>query len=207
MCPLQSPTAPASRGWTGRCDRRAVRLLRSWPATIPAGRSYVVDGIERLLMDDYDYRCLADVDDDLVLIEWDIAIGAGELAMFMARAAAEPGRVRVAPYLLYQKSSRPRALYAHRDERSRWVRYGDPFCYRFGFGLVYLPRPLVEGFMSDPRNKKLTDTTFSHWHLGNARCPEVPIEWDCHAVHLHYELPEVPSVSQFSDRSLPTPSG
>jgi hypothetical protein len=32
------------------------------------------------------------------------------------------------------------------------------------------------------------DVAFSGWHYKNAADPEVPIMWDCRAVHLHYPL-------------------
>lgn len=175
-----------------------MKLVRSWPETIPEGRSYVVDGIERLVMDGYDYRCLADVGDDVVLIEWDIAVGGEQLIRFMNRAQAEPDRVRVAPYLLY-RSHRPQVpFYVHRIREpgyKRWVSGPeDQVCHMFGFGLIYIPRDLIVRFVDQLRPEtQFTDTTFSRWHMVNARHRDVPIDWDCHAVHLHYDLPEVPN--------------
>jgi hypothetical protein len=100
-----------------------MKLVRSWPANIPEGRSYVVDDIERFVMGadndtQFDYRRLVDYDDDVVLIEWDIAVGGEQLRTFIDRARAEPDRVRVAPYLLYRgglKGDRPQVpFYVHR---------------------------------------------------------------------------------------------
>jgi hypothetical protein len=87
-----------------------MKLVRSWPAVIPEGRFYVVDDIPKFIMGDegerqFDYRGLVDLDDDVVLIEWDIAIGAEQLALFMARAKDEPDRVRVAPYYLRPRNA------------------------------------------------------------------------------------------------------
>ena len=64
----------------------------------------------------------------------------------------------------------------------------------FGFGLIYLPHDLIARYVAtDP--KQFTDTTFSRWHMRNVTSSHrnVPIDWDCHAVHLHYRLPEVPN--------------
>lgn len=184
-----------------------MKLVRSWPAVIPEGRSYVVDDIPRFIMGgegqrQFDYRGLADLDDDVVLIEWDIAIGGRELFMFMARAKAEPEQVRVAPYLLYRnggQSGRPQVpFYVHRirtrDKRS-WATPVDTHCQMFGFGLVYLPKAMIQGFVRqmDPKSH-FGDTEFSNWYRRNApeHLRDVPIDWDCHAVHLHYLTPEVP---------------
>lgn len=182
-----------------------MKLLRSWPAEIPEGRGYVVDDIERLVMTGYDYRCLADVGDDIVLIEWDLAVGGEDLERFMARAAAAPAQVRVAPYKLYPASTRAKApFYCHRfREGGRNVYVTGPeyeICHQFGFGLVYLPRTLILGFMehlgrqAPGRHVKFSDTTFSYWHFRNAprENRRVPIDWDVQLVHLHYEMPEVP---------------
>ncbi|HEY3484315.1 MAG TPA: hypothetical protein VGK49_02975 [Ilumatobacteraceae bacterium] len=184
-----------------------MKLIRSWPAEIPEGRAYVVDGIDRFVMGadtpNFDYRGLAGFDDDLVLIEWDIAVGGEQLIRFMDRAAAEPDRVRVAPYYLYRRHGEGRSgrfpFYCHRVREAgtrTWVRGPqDPYCHMFGFGLVYLPIDLVRRFVAQmPEGTQFTDTTFSRWHMRNAKHRNVPIDWDCHAVHLHYELPDVPEV-------------
>src|SRR5262245_12159526 len=128
-----------------------MRLLRSWPASIPEGRGYVVDGIERFVMGGngdtpFCYKRLADYADDIVLIEWDIAIGSVELQTFMQRAQAEPDRVRVAPYYLYRggrvEGSPQFGFYCHRIRNPgcrTWVKGpDDTYCHMFGFGLVYL---------------------------------------------------------------------
>lgn len=181
-----------------------MKLIRSWPAVIPEGRSYVVDDIPRFVMGadtpQFDYRGLAEYDDDIVLIEWDIAVGGEQLSTFMARAAAEPDRVRVAPYLLYRGGKNGRApytMYCHRvrEKGTRtWVKGpADTYCHMFGFGLVYLPIDLVKRFVAQMRPEShFGDTEFSRWHMFNAKHRQVPIDWDCHAVHLHYKTPEVP---------------
>ena len=186
-----------------------MKLVRSWPAVIPEGRAYVVDDIPKFVMGadtpNFDYRGLVSLDDDVVLIEWDIAIGGEQLAKFMQRAKAEPDRVRVAPYLLYRRGQDGRSplwpFYCHRlrePGRRSWVTGPEhPYCHMFGFGLIYLPAELIRGFAAHVQlqpKTQFTDTTFSRWHMKNAPRThrEVPIDWDCHAVHLHYRLPEVP---------------
>lgn len=182
-----------------------MKLVRSWPANIPEGRSYVVDDIPKFIMGEpgdhqFCYRKLADLNDDVVLIEWDIAVGGEQLARFMARAAAEPDRVRVAPYLLYRGRSQA-TFYCHRI-RAKGIRTWvlgpeDTHCHMFGFGLVYLPRDLIQRFVGQMRDgDKFGDSQFSRWHLRNAPHRDVPIDWDCHAVHLHFSTPPVPEVQR-----------
>lgn len=176
-----------------------MKLIRSWPAVIPAGRSYVVDDIPRFVMGDdgknFDYRHLIDLDDDIVLIEWDIAVGREHLVRFMDRARAEPDQVRVAPYLLYRTRHQV-PFYVHRikSKTKHWATGPeDTHCRMFGFGLVYLPKALIARFMAqfDPATH-FGDSEFSRWHMRNAPNPDVPIDWDIPCVHLHYQLPEVP---------------
>jgi hypothetical protein len=179
-----------------------MKLVRSWPAEIPEGRAYDVDDIPKFIMGNegerqFDYRGLVDLDDDVVLIEWDIAVGGEQLALFMERAKAEPDRVRVAPYLLYRgRGGRPQIpFYVHRirtRETRRWALPGDTHCQMFGFGLVYLPQALIDQFVAQmvPRSH-FGDTEFSNWHRRNV-APDVPIDWDCHCIHLHFQTPEVP---------------
>lgn len=176
-----------------------MKVLRSWPSEIPEGRSYVVDTLPRLVMDSYDYRCLEDVDDDLVLVEWDVAVGAEELERFIDRARSEPDRVLVAPYRLYMatKGDRnlPETVWAHRRYRSpettsaRFVKEDEQTCHLFGLGLVYLPRAVVQAFIrSWPGH--FSDASFSGWHYRNI-AQEVPIDWETRAVHLHYKIDQI----------------
>jgi hypothetical protein len=176
-----------------------MKLIRSFPATIPAGRAYVVDDMPRHLMHDYDYRWLGDVDDDVLLLEWDIAVGAEELEAFVAAVAAEPKRVRVAPYRIHEsltgKTYHCHPLWAHRrylnqDRNTRFiVGPEDETCHLFGFGMTYLPRHLIRGFMAWRPGLPFGDTEFSGWHyMFNRDDREVVVDWSVHVVHLHYKL-------------------
>jgi hypothetical protein len=176
-----------------------MRLIRSWPATIPPNRSYVIDGMERLVMSDYSYRVLDDIADDVVLFEWDVAVGKVELDTWLARSRAEPERVRVGPYQIHEsftgRAYQCHPLWAHRlynpgEASVRFVTPDDKTCHLFGFGMVYLPRLYVERFLEFWPGH-FDDVAFSGWHYRNADDPEVPIDWDCAPVHLHYPVPEV----------------
>lgn len=177
-----------------------MRWVRSFPSVVPPGRSYVVDMLPRLTMTNYDYTPLASLDDDICLLEWDIALSETDRKIFELQTHAEPGRVRVAPYLL----SVPGPLhYAHRRLVSpilaygklseRWINQADAFCEYFGFGCIYLPRDLIRRFSranarerggNPPADTRFTDQTFSYWHYHGGHGP-VPIEWAITAVHLH----------------------
>jgi hypothetical protein len=174
-----------------------MRLLRSWPSRIPEGRSYVVDDIERLVIDNHSYGPLSAVDDDVLLLEWDIAIGQEDLRHFADHAAKDPDRVLVAPYRIYADTYNLTAdVWAHR----RWdgtglgtvtpsgavtVETGDPTCNLFGLGMVYLPRRVHREFGAVARSSHFGDVSFSMWHFEHV-AEEVPICWDVHPVHLNY---------------------
>jgi hypothetical protein len=174
-----------------------MRLIRTWPRIIPAGRTgYVVDGIERLVIHRYDARAMVGLQADLIALEWDIAASKEDLALFADHARAEPDRVLVAPYRLYPEVNRglDAPIWAHRREPGNVpVTPADPVCHRFGFGMIYLPRALLVAFAGDwlANNPygNLSDETFSGWHYQTQADRDVPVCWDVRPVHLHYHPP------------------
>jgi len=175
-----------------------MKLVRSWPSRPPEGRARVDDSIERLVMDDYDYRLIGDVGDDVLLLEWDIAVGRDELLRFVDRAKAAPGRVLVAPYPIYRSTiglhdiSRPvwpMRRYGANEQSMRFAEPSDTHCHIFALGMTYLPAAIVKRFLAD-YDGHFSDVSFSGWHYRNVE-REVPIAWDCPAVHLNYSLPEL----------------
>lgn len=175
-----------------------MRLLRSWPRRIPTGRNYVVDQVEKLVIDNCDYRALGEIDDDVLLLEWDIAVSKEHLAAFADRARSDQGRVLVAPYRIYYEHMLPEPVWAHRlwDGQPEGmsnpagavsVSTGAPFCNLFGLGMSYLPRDLVRGFIDSGFANHFGDVEFSIWHYRNVE-REVPIAWDVWPVHLNYRL-------------------
>lgn len=168
-----------------------MRLLRSWPdRTPPAGRNYVVDGIPRLVLSDYDNSPLADIDDDVILLEWDIAVGIEDLDRFVEAARDDPSRVIVAPYRLYVTTVRQadlkKPVWCHRRKDGTHVDTGEPTCALFGFGMIYFPRELVRAYRAEFTGH-FSDGSFAGWHR-RAVTDEVPILWDVRPVHLHYKL-------------------
>lgn len=166
-----------------------LKLVRSWPARIPEGRSYVVDQIERIVIDNHDYRPLDGLDSNVLLLEWDIAVGKEDIELFARQANATPGDVLVAPYLLYT----PEPVWAHRSwpgegltpEGAAPVYTGASFCNLFGLGMVYLPRTLIQGFCESGWANHFGDVEFSMWHYHNVK-KEVPIAWAVQPVHLNH---------------------
>lgn len=176
-----------------------MRLIRSWVPSVPPGRSHVVDAVERWVIDNHDYRPMFErVDDDLLLLEWDIAVSKEDLCVFAALAGKEPGRVLVGPYRIYYEHLLDGPVWAHR----RWngepagmahpqgatpVGDGDPTCNLFGLGMVYLPRDVMRACAAARWSNAIGDVQFSMWHYLHVE-REVPIAWDVHPVHLNYTL-------------------
>ena len=185
-----------------------MKLLRSWPSQVPEGRAYVVDDCPRMVMSQLDYRppFTRDVDDDLLLIEWDIAIGPEELTTFAKAARRRPEEMLVAPYKIYPslKYDLPAPIWAHRHwdgtadpPGSCFPRYegwtpvetGDETCNLFGFGISYFPRDLVHDFLRTPANQ-LSDVSFGMWHYAHVS-QTVAICWDAPGLHLNFEMSKV----------------
>ena len=163
--------------------------IRSWPERIPAGRNYVVDGIERAVMDRNYVPVLRSLTCDTILVEWDLAVSAEDRARFAAIVEHDRDRVQVAPYRLYPVSTLlPGPVWAHRRGRHSlalsWISEGDSWCDWFGFGLIYLPLQVVRCYLASGE-AWCTDASFSAWHQRHVG-DLVPVHWDVRPVHLHY---------------------
>jgi hypothetical protein len=179
-----------------------MKLLRSWPRTIPDNRSYVVDDIERLVIDNHHYGPLADIDDDVLLLEWDIACGQEELLQFASHARINPDQVLVAPYRIYADTYHlPCDIWAHRTwngdgagtvipHGAQPVRDGAATCNLFGLGMAYLPRAIHRTFASVAWSSQFGDTQFSMWHYQHV-AQDVPIAWEVRPVHLNFLTPKI----------------
>lgn len=173
-----------------------MKFIRSWPQDVPERRNYVVDNLPRFVMDDYSYRGLGDLADDVLLIEWDLAIGKEDLDHFADLCRAEPDRVLVAPYRIYQQTTTDDVYrepfwvhrrYADETEQSmRFVTPEDATCHLWGVGLVYLPRAVIDGFLAGWPGH-MSDAALSGWHHRHVE-QETRIAWDVRPVHLHYPI-------------------
>jgi hypothetical protein len=169
-----------------------MKLVRSWPLLPPTGRACVVDDAQRVVVDDYNYRGLVELDDDVINLDWDIAIAREDLESFAARARSSPGRVLVAPYPIYPdtRPGLPSVTWPMRrydGPNLRYVRTGESTCHLYGFGMVYLPRRMVREFADANPTLNFDDTRFASWHYRQTG-QEVPITWDIRPVHLNYRI-------------------
>ena len=144
-------------------------------------------------MRDYDYRCLESINDDLILLEWDIAVDRDNLEAFIAHAKDSPDRVIVAPYRLYMPTTRDvnfrKPVWCHRvyvdgETRLRHVTMDDTEAHLFGMGMIYIPRVVKDAFLASWPGH-CSDASFSGWHNRNVR-PAARITWDVRPAHLHY---------------------
>jgi hypothetical protein len=178
-----------------------MRIIRSFPVTVPDGRAYVVDDAERMYNANFSYRGLVAVDDDVIHLDWDQAVGRADLVTFAGRCKAYPDQARVVPVLV-DLAARPGLAVpvwncrVYVGDRLRYVERGDPTADLFGFGMVYLPRKALAEFEDEFRTElddgtvRFDDTGWSGWYT-RTHGP-VPIDWDIHCVHLHYRMSEVP---------------
>lgn len=173
-----------------------MKIIRSWPEQVPADRPHVVDALPKFVMGDYCYRGLVDLEDDLILLEWDIAVDREGLEAFMDGARSNPDDVLVAPYRIYSPTEGNEDLpqgpiwvmrrYNEGEQSMRWVTEDDEACHLFGLGMTYLPRELIRAFVEDWPGH-FNDTAFSGWHYRNVQ-QEAPIAWDVRPAHLHYPI-------------------
>jgi len=166
-----------------------MKLVRTWPDKVPAHRGHVVDDIPHFTMGGYDYRPLFEsVDDDVLIVEWDIAVGAEHFADFRDLIASDPDVVHAAPYRIYmvKRDLGPHwVMRRHDGDDFRWVEDGDEACHLFGFGMTYVPHEVWRAYKADQPRGWVNDNNFSRWHHESVRA-EVPIPWHIQPVHLHY---------------------
>ena len=77
-----------------------MKIVRSWPEHVPPNHPYIYDNCERILLRRKylpDYTTLLEAEDNLLHLDWDVAVGRNELRVFAKKCEAEPDKVRVAP--------------------------------------------------------------------------------------------------------------
>jgi hypothetical protein len=171
-----------------------VVVVRAWPDRPPPGRPHIIDGWPRVTVDDYDYRGLLSLLQNVIVLDWDVAVDLDDLRRFAGHAAAQPGRPLFGPYKLWgEPVMRWCALRYTEPEKSaksamRWVEEGEPSCHRFGFGFTYLPFELMAAFTEAHPGHIMSDVDFASWHYDKIT-PEVEIDWSVRGVHVHYDVP------------------
>lgn len=173
-------------------------IIRTVPRKIPEGRNYVMDQLDRVIIDNYDMHFLTDLNDSVIMLEWDIAVAQHDLANFMSHCIAAPHVVHVAPYVLYPESLEELSApaWAHREMvnecplQLRWIDYGESTCDIFSTGMVYLPRHIcrrvaeADDLVTWQHNT--TDSKLSFWYYYKIG-EKVPVHWDVRPIHLHYD--------------------
>lgn len=133
-----------------------------------------------------DYQPWPEHEPGWFMLEWDIALDRQSRERFAANALRNPGRVRVAPYMLYPDGDlEPRQC-------QRWggkpIPEGQACADMVGFGCIYFPQAILEEFWQNPpdrltRTGVLTDTVFSDWH--RSRHDHFDVDWTVRPQHLH----------------------
>ena len=162
-----------------------MKILRSFPDDGgPPGRAHVVDDLERHLNRPYDYSGLKAYGDDILLLEWDIAVSRLDLGIFAQRAKGRDWPI-VAPFL-----NRDGAHYMHwRGPNAaggyRPIHKGEDWCDLFGFGMVYFPAWVLRDYPPGWGNSSiLSDGSLPRWLQSLPHARPVPVDWDITVVHL-----------------------
>jgi hypothetical protein len=181
--------------------------------TLDSGRAIVYDPnhCEPFYARQYSYWPLFEqVTENFCLIEWDMAISLEDRQLFEKYCREQPDRVHVAPYRSYAyRNSYQIYEYMHRTSHKFFVEEGEPYCFYFGFGLIYLPLAMVKDYMADCEAERVVETdwqvpfklypgpmrggatndcSFSYWHATSTNMEPVPVHWDVRPVHLHYDV-------------------
>jgi hypothetical protein len=158
-----------------------VKIIRTFPDDGgPEGRSYVQDDLEKLYTRPFDISGLKQYHDDIVLLEWDIAVSRLDLARFTANAKGD--WPVVAPFL-----DRRSERYMHWRKEPvgyRAIRKDEPTCDLFGFGMVYFPEWVIRDYpMGYGNSNTMTDGNLPRWLQEQEQRP-VPVDWTITVVHL-----------------------
>lgn len=176
-----------------------MKLVRSWPEDMTGLEEHprVLDNCERLYIPSIDYSPLLALDDNVLLLEWDVVVGKDELRAFARKCLDEPDEVRVAPTRQYNtrqwRKEKKRNfneewfVYKRLDIGRRTLEYGEPYCNEFAFGVIYLPYWAIKGFMDSKQpTTPFIDRTFAIWFNKVTEFHPVPVEWDTNAIHMNY---------------------
>jgi hypothetical protein len=164
-----------------------MKILRSFPDDGgPPGRAHVEDDLERYLNRPYDYSGLAAYGDDILLLEWDIAVSRTDLGIFAQRVKGRDWPM-VAPFLDRDgtKWMHWRRFGEPAKEQYRPLRKWEPDCDLFGFGMVYFPAWVLRDYPPGWGNSSiLSDGSLPRWLQSLPHARPVPVDWDIVVVHL-----------------------
>src|ERR1700733_3447866 len=160
-----------------------MKILRSFPnETPPPGRGYVVDAIERFPQPAFDYTELKNYGDDLVILEWDIAVSSLDLARFAGRAFGGQWPA-VAPF--FNRDTGKVMHWRQEETGLRPIWRNEPDCDLFGFGLVYLPWWVIRDYpLGYGGSSILSDGSLPGWLREHAAWKPIPVDWNTTVVHI-----------------------
>ena len=182
-----------------------MKLIRSWPQDPPKNNHpYVHDNCERVYIPTIDYTPLLEVNDDVIQLDWDVAVGRDEIRRFAKKCLSEPDLVRIAPVMRYESRIWRGETYGSRPWNEAYMAKvqmpvgrrqavpGDLYCCEFGFSLTYLPRWTLEEFTNFAAETgcQFRDREFADWYYVRTGRKGVPMEWDIYPVHLNYDMSE-----------------
>jgi hypothetical protein len=171
-----------------------MRILRSFPepGKIPPGRAYVCDDLEKLYTPVNaggcaDFSALRDIDDDVILIEWDVAVDEISLRRFVSHAQGRDWPIVAPHYKITPDGQRILVHFRLRTDGSFCpVIWGDRECDQFAPGLAYFPRGLLRDCPSgDARCDVMNEGVISRYLRSRPDWRPVPIAWDITTTHLH----------------------
>lgn len=171
-----------------------MRIVRSFPRVIPPNRAYIVDQLERFYNQDYGYAGFQQVtaEDDIILLEWDIAIDQPNLRRFIRHCETQPDWPVTAPYhkteddIVHWMHFRKTGMSPHGGELWRPIFEGERDCDQVGTGIMYFPQGILDGCPnSDAGSQVLNDGLISRYLRSLPQWKPVPIMWDITVTHLH----------------------
>lgn len=171
-----------------------MRIIRSFPKTIPPNRAYIMDQYERFYNQDYGYNGFQEVvnESPLILLEWDVAIDQPNLRQFIRHIEEAPDWPHTAPYFKSEDDER-HWMHFRLEGRTQWggdvfrpIHEGEPDCDQVGTGIMYFPQGILHDCPnSDAGSQVLNDGLISRYLRTLPQWKPVPIHWDVVPVHLH----------------------
>jgi hypothetical protein len=166
-----------------------VQVVRAWPNHPPGGRPHVHDDWPRVAVDNFDYRGLIALGDNVINLDWDVAVDLDDLRSFANHAAENPDRPLWGPCKLWGEPI-PRwcaQTIAPDGSCVNWVTEVDTYCHLFGFGFTYLPHSLMVQYVAENPGTIMSDVTFATWLYYTQGRGEVKIDWSVRGIHIHYD--------------------
>jgi len=186
-----------------------IVVVRSWPPEewMFENHPYVVDNARRVVInskrngDSYfvDYRPLYEVGQNMIHMDWDMAIGRNELRDFADRCRENPEKLRSAACRTYP--TRQYQLGLDKTKQTEWhawhsldpkveVKPGDPTCKWCSIALCYIPwsvwKPFVESY-GDRKDCWASARGLANWYRDNVE-DSIDLDWDTNVVHVNYSI-------------------